>query len=208
MNNKNYTEFEAKFYPIDKEEYRRKLKSIGAELIIPERKMVRWVADYRDNPILSKKECIRVRNEGGLVRLSFKSFVNDLSRVSDQKEIETEVGDFAATVKIFEKIGLKFNRNQETFREEWKYKKVQITIDTWPGLLPFLEIEGTSEAEIKQISSELGFVWDEKLIFPSSGLYAKVYGVDEDTALVEISNISFNNPPFKGKKKIWPQKDI
>lgn len=204
MNDKDYTEFEAKFYPVNKKEYRKKLASIGAKLLIPERKMIRLVADYRENSMLGDRECIRVRDEGGLVRLSFKSFVNNAKEITDQKEIETEVDSFDATVKIFEKLGLKFNRRQETLREEWDYKGVQITIDTWPGLLTYTEVEGDSEREVKEISQILGFNWNEKLIMPASGLYAKVYGVSDREALEKISDISFENVPFKNIKKIWP----
>lgn len=201
---KDDIEFEAKFYPVDKDEYRKKLTSIGAILKIPERKMVRFVADFRDNPNLGNKECLRVRDEGGLIRLSFKSFADNAKEVTDQKEIETEVGDFDATVKIFKKLGLKFNRKQETLREEWDYKGIQITIDTWPGLLPFTEIEGDSEESVVKTAGVLGFDWSEKLIMPASGLYSKAYGVNEREALDAISSISFDNIPFKGMKKVWP----
>ncbi len=206
MKNKDYTEFEVKFYPVDKNKYRTKLQSIGAKLVVPERKMIRLVADYRDNPTLGNRECIRVRDEGDMIRLSFKSFVNDAKEVSDQKEIETEVDNFDATVKIFEKLGLKFNRRQETLREEWNYKGAQITIDTWPGILPLTEIEGNSEKEVKDISKVLGFDWNKKLIMPSSGLYAKVYGISDKEALEKISNISFEDVPFTDLKKVWDPK--
>jgi predicted adenylyl cyclase CyaB len=204
MNNKDYTEFEAKFYPVDKDKYRVKLQSIGAVLVVAERKMLRLVADYRDNPTLGNRECVRVRDEGNLIRLSFKSFADNAKEVSDQKEIETEVDNFSATVKIFERLGLKFNRRQETLREEWNYKGVQVTIDTWPGLLPFTEIEGDSEESVKEVSGVLGFNWSEKLIMPSSGLYAKTYGISDKEALEKISNISFKDVPFTNLKKIWP----
>ena len=173
------TEYEAKFYPVKKEEYRKKLQDIGAKLVIPERKMIRMVADWRDNPTLGDRECIRVRDEGGIVRLSYKSFVDQATKITDQKEIETEVNDFDATVKIIENIGLKFNRHQETLREEWNIDGVQITIDTWPGLETYTEIEGKSENDVIRISQMLGFDWNEKLIMPASQLYAKVYGISD-----------------------------
>jgi predicted adenylyl cyclase CyaB len=206
ISRKDYTEFEAKFYPVDKDKYRAKLQSIGAMLVVPERKMLRLVADYRDNPTLGNRECVRVRDEGNLIRLSFKSFADNAKEVSDQKEIETEVDNFSATVKIFEKLGLKFNRRQETLREEWDYKGVQVTIDTWPGLTEFTEIEGNSEKEVKDVSKVLGFDWNEKLIMPASGLYARVYGISDKEALKKISNISFENIPFTDLKKVWTPK--
>jgi predicted adenylyl cyclase CyaB len=205
MKQGTYTEFEAKFYPVNKEEFRERLRKIDAKLVIPERKMVRLVADWRENPVLSNRECIRVRNEGKVIRLSFKTFADDPKEVTDQEEIETEVGNFDATVKILKQAGLKFNRKQETLREEWRYNEVQITIDTWPGLQAYTEIEGDSEMGVKEVAAALGFDWDNKLVMPASGLYSKVYGISEEQALEGISSISFDNIPFKGMKKIWPQ---
>jgi len=201
---KDDTEYEVKFYPVEKSEFRHKLQSVGARLVIPERKMIRSVADFRENPTLGNRECIRVRDEGGVVRLSFKSFVKDAKTINDQKEIETEVSDFDATVRILEKTGLKFNRHQETLREEWDIDGVQITIDTWPGLLTYSEIEGNSEESVIRITKLLGFDWDEKLIMPASQLYAKVYGITDEEALEKISDITFKKVPFKDKKKVWP----
>ena len=66
------TEFEAKFYPVDKDKFREKLKSVGAKLTIPERKMVRVIADRQANNFLNKSDYIRVRNEGNVIRLSYK----------------------------------------------------------------------------------------------------------------------------------------
>jgi len=82
------TEFEAKFYPVNKDEYRKKLKSIGAVLDIPERKMIRIIADSRSNPILDKNHYIRVRDEGNLIRLSLKITADEGGNLSDQKELD------------------------------------------------------------------------------------------------------------------------
>ena len=116
MNTSNdATEYECKFYPVDKEEYRKKLKDLGAVLAIPERKMIRAIADSHVNVILPKMNYIRVRQEGNLVRLSYKTTADQNGNLADQKEIDVEVSDFDKTVKILEATGLKFNRLQETF---------------------------------------------------------------------------------------------
>ena len=203
VNTKDYTEFEAKFYPVDKEEYRKKLLSIGAKLDITERKMVRVVADRRANPILPNHTNIRVRNEGNLVRLSIKISAEQDGSLSDQKEVDVEVSDFDKTVKILETAGLKFNRRQETLREEWEYKSAQITIDTWPGLDTYSEIEAGSEEKVKEIAEDLGFNWSKKIITPAPEIYAKVYGMDIEEVLTKVSNITFENNPFNNLKKVW-----
>lgn len=206
MNKKDYTEFEAKFYPVDKEEYRKKLASIGAKLAIPERKMVRVVATDSFNPILSPKHAIRIRDEGDVVRLSLKISAEENGKVSDQKEIDVEVSDFDKTREIFEAVGVRFNRRQETLREEWDYKGAQITIDTWPGIDSYSEIEADSEAKVKEIAQELGFDWEKKIITPAPEIYAKVYGMEMEDVLTKISNITFENNPFENVPKVWSPK--
>jgi len=199
------TEFEAKFYPIDKEEYRKKLKRLGAKLIHPERKFVRVIADDGGNPglPLPKNGYIRVRDEGNLIRLSLKIVADAEGKLSDQKEIDVDVSDFNKTVRIFEAVGVNFNRKQETLREEWEYKAAQITIDTWPGLETYSEIEADSEEKVGEIAKDLGFDWNKKIITAAAEVYAKVYGIDVEEVLEKISNITFENNPFFGLTKKW-----
>lgn len=196
-----YTEFEAKFYPVDKEEYRRKLQEIGAKLAIPERKMIRVVADKRVNPILSKNGYIRVRDERNLVRLSLKMTADEGGKMSDQKEIDVEVSDFEKTIKIIEATGVKFNRRQETLREEWSYKGAQIAIDTWPGLDTYSEIEANSEKAVREIALKLDLNWEKRIITAVAEVYQKVYKMDIERVLEKISNITFEHNPFKGLKR-------
>ncbi len=200
-----FTEFEAKFYPVNKEDLRKKLRSIGAKLGIPERRMFRVIADRRANPYLPKHSNIRIRDEGDLIRLSLKVAADEKGRMSDQKEIDVIVSDFDKTMKILEASGIKFNRKQESLREEWNYKGVQITIDTWPGLEAFSEIEANSESSVNKIAVKLGFDWDKRIITPAAKVYAKVYRISIDEVLEKISDISFDNCPFdiKDRKSYW-----
>jgi adenylate cyclase class 2 len=198
------TEFEAKFFPIDKTDLRARLKKIGAKLQLPERKMKRIIGDTRVNPNLPKNSFIRVRDEGeGVVRLSLKVSAVEGGSFSDQKEIEVSVSSFEDTVSIFEAAGIKFNRLQETTREEWEYRGAQITIDTWPGLPPYSEIESDSEESVNEIADELGFDWDRKIITAIAEIYEKYYGISIDKVLEKISNISFENNSFEGMKQVW-----
>jgi adenylate cyclase class IV len=196
-----YIEFEAKFYPVNKEEYRKKLQAIGAKLIISERKLLRVVADKRINPILNKNGYIRIRDEGNLIRLSLKFGAKEGGKLTDQKEIDVEVSNFKKTVKIIEAAGIKFNRKQETLREEWEYKGAQITIDTWPGLDTLSEIEAESEEKVKEIAEDLDFDWKKKIITPAAEVYARVYKMSINEVLEKISNITFEKNSFKGLKK-------
>ena len=59
-------EIEAKFLNIDKENIRKLLKNIGAELVQPERMMERAVFDSPN-----ANEYFRVRNEGNQITMSY-----------------------------------------------------------------------------------------------------------------------------------------
>ena len=197
------TEFEAKFYPVDKEEYRKKLEAEGAKLTVPERLMRRVIADRRANPGLNC-DYIRVRDEGNIIRLSAKIHADAEGKVGDQKEDDVEVSDFNTTVRILEDAGLKFNRMQETKREEWELDGATITIDTWPGLEPFTEIETVSSQKVKAIAEKLGFRWEEKILTAAAEIFCKVYGLTIDEVLEKISEITFENNPFSDMEKTWP----
>jgi len=190
-------EYEAKFYPADKEKLRKKLEKLGAKLAHPERKMRRAIADIHANPQL-KFDYIRVRDEGGLIRLSAKIHAEEGGRMADQKEVDVEVSDYDKTVRILEAAGLVFNRYQETLRETWEYEEAEVEIDTWPGLLPRLEIEADSEDKVRVVSDKLELDWSKKFFYAMPELYAKVYGLGIDKALEKTTNLTFEKNPFEG----------
>ena len=189
------TEFEAKFYPVDKEKYREKLKLIGAHLVIPERKMRRSIIDGRFHPEF-KCDYIRVRDEGNSIRLSAKIHAQAEGKISDQKEVDVQVSDYDKTLEIFKAMGYQPELYQESLRETWKYGNAEIVIDIRPGLDPYSEIEAQSEEEVKDIARKLGFAWDKKIITTVVEIYADVYRLSIDGTLKMLSNITFENNPF------------
>lgn len=191
------TEYEVKFYPVDKEKLRKKLKKLGAKLTHPERKMRRSIADNRVNTGL-KCDYIRVRDESDLIRLSAKIHAVEGGKVGDQKEVDVKVSDYDKTVEFLKAAGFVFNRYHENLRETWEFDQAEITIDTWPGLEPYTEIEANSQDRVRGVAKKLGFNWDNKIITSVVEVYMKVYKIDEEKALEKTSNITFENNPFKG----------
>lgn len=194
------TKFEAKFYPVNKDTYREKLKAIGAKLIIPERKMRRAIIDRRNHPEFLC-DYIRVRDEGHLVRLSAKIHANQTGHLSDQKELDVTVSDFERTTQIFESMGYKFDHFMETRRETWKYQEAEITIDTWPCLDPLTEIEARSETQVKDIAQKLGLDWNKKIITAAVEIMAEVYHLSIDEALAKVDYLTFDHNPFANLPK-------
>jgi adenylate cyclase class IV len=130
----------------------------------------------------------------------------DSGILADQKEIDVKVSDFNKAKLIMESVGVTFNRKQENLREEWAFNGTQITIDTWPGLDTYSEIEAESEEKVKEMADLLGFDWNKKIVMAVTSLYSKVYGMSKEEALEKASFITFENNPFEGTKKVWVPK--
>ncbi len=136
------TEYEATFLDIDKNTIRGKLKDIGAKLIRTE--YLQKVVVF-NLPKGSEKRYtwIRVRDENDKITMSLKAFKGKVSasKIEDQKEICLEVNDFGKAVEFLEMTGCQKKAYQENKREEWEYEGCEISIDEWPFLEPFVEIE-------------------------------------------------------------------
>ncbi|MDP2861015.1 MAG: class IV adenylate cyclase [bacterium] len=189
-------EFEAKFYPINKISFRKKLKALGAKLIFPEKLFYRTIFDNLANPGLPC-DYIRVRTgEADIAELSLKIHAHEDGKVSDQKELMVGVDGFEATVEILKTLGFKPSQYQETKRERWKLDGAEITLDTWPGLEPYTEIEAKSEKKVKAVAEKFGFDWEKKIITGPRDIFMKVYGLTKDKAIEKLAYLTFKNNPF------------
>jgi len=153
------TEIEVKFLHINYEEIRNRLKGIGFECVTPMRLMRRAIIDYADRRLQvgMPNSYIRVRDEGDKVTLTYKQFA-ELS-IDGAKEIEIVTSSFEDTVKIFTQVGLEVVSLQESKRETWKSGACEVVLDEWPWLDPYIEIEATTESEVKDVAQRLGLNW-------------------------------------------------
>lgn len=79
----------------------------------------------------------RVRDEGDKITMSVKENGNE-ETISDQKEICLTVEDFSDAEMFLQALGCTFKAYQESKREVWKLDGVEICIDEWPWLEPFV----------------------------------------------------------------------
>lgn len=172
------TEIEAKWLNIDKAALRKTLLGVGAELVSPERLMIRRAYDFPDERLESVKGWVRVRNEDNKITLSYKQL--DDRTVHGTKEVTVVVSDFDSTCIFLESIGLIQKSAQETKRESWKLGNSEIELDTWPWIPSFVEIESTSEAELKTAAELLGLDYSKALHGSVETAYKAVYDVTEE----------------------------
>jgi len=168
------TEYEATFTAIDKNEIRSKLKKIGAYLIRPEFLQKRVVFNLPQGHEISGG-WLRVRDEGDKITMSLKVVEGD--KIESQKEIYLKIDNFDKAVELLSSIGCQKKSYQETKRELWHLGNVEITIDEWPFLEPFVEVEGQSEAQVKKISQKMGFDWAKAKFCAIGTLYYEKYGL-------------------------------
>lgn len=192
------TEFEAKFLNVDPKDVRQRLEKAQARLIRAEYFQKR-VNFHLPKEKRSNDAWLRIRDDGQKTTLALKMIKG--SSIEDQKEIEFNISSFDDAKELLQLIGCEAKAMQESKRELWKLGDVEMTIDIWPGLNPFIEIEGTSEKEVKDAATLLSFDFT-KAIFSSVGRVYKIeYGRSLDEIELEVGSITFDNEKLKILKK-------
>ena len=158
------TEIEVKFLDVDFDLLREKLKQLGATCEMPMRLMRRAIIQPPE--LHARHAFVRVRDEGDKVTLTYKQVDED--SLTGAKEIEVTVGNFEDTVALLEEAGLKQKSFQESRRETWHLNGVEIVLDEWPWLKPYIEIEGPTEASVKELAAKLGFDWNDACLLYTS----------------------------------------
>ncbi|MBN1585527.1 CYTH domain-containing protein [Candidatus Uhrbacteria bacterium] len=190
------TEYEATYINVDKDEIRNRLRDAGAELVKPEFLQKRAVFNLPAGHEIDGG-WLRVRDEQDRITMTLK--VVDGNRIENQREIEMEISDFESGRSLLSAMGATEKSYQENRRELWSIDGVDVTIDEWPFLEPYVEIEGQSEDSVRAVSEKLGFDYDDAMFCSVGTIYAKKYGIDEDIINYRTPKIVFEmDNPFAG----------
>lgn len=184
-------EIEAKFVDITIDAMRKQLKELGAELVQPMRSMKRVTID---SPAMKQKEAfLRVRDEGDKTTMTYKQF--DTLSLDGVKEIEVTVSDFDTTIALLAEAGLPYGSLQESRRETWNLEGVEIVIDEWPWLNPYVEIEGPTEEAVISTAEKLGFDWDKAIFGDVMAAYRVQYPhLSLNDTVGNLPNVRFDDP--------------
>jgi adenylate cyclase class 2 len=194
------TEWEAKFLDIDKEHLRKKLQDLGAKLVKPETLYKRSVFFLPTGHAI-EGGWLRVRDEGDKITMSLKVTAN--GKIDAQKEVMVEVDNYDKAYQLLTEIGCVMKAYQETKREIWELNGVEITLDEWPYLEPYLEIEGESEDVVKGVAEKLGFDYAKAVFGAADQVISKKYNIPEEVINDKIPRIVFNeeNPYLKWSRE-------
>lgn len=172
------TEIEVKFLNVDHESMRIRLKELGAVCKHPNRLTKRLVLDFPDKRLRKIAGWVRIRDEGDRVTLSYKQL--NTRSISGMQEAEVGVDDFAKAEVFLKAIGLESYAYQETRRESWELDDVQIELDEWPWIQPFVEIEAHDATAVWRVIDKLGLDRNKVLYGSVEVAYQAEYDVTEE----------------------------
>ncbi len=166
-----HTEFETKVLDIDVDTVVAKLKSLGAT-DSPEFLARRYVYDFSNEAV----EWIRLRQIGNRSTLTYKYKVRGNVALGKTVEIEVEVSDFDKTAEIMSKLTFKDVFYQENKSHIFRLDDIEFSIDTWPMLPTYLEVEAGSIERVQEGLRMLGLEGkdagdkDIKIIYDERGI--------------------------------------
>jgi adenylate cyclase class 2 len=188
------TEIEVKFPQIDIDAMRERLKEAGAVCEQPMRLMRRRTFD--NNFMKQGKDAFaRVRDEGHKITMTYKQF--DSLSLHGAKEIEIEVSDFEKACELMFQIGAGevMSSYQESRRETWRLGDVEIVIDEWPWLKPYIEVEGVSEEAVRKVADELGCDWSDAVFGDVMAAFRLEYPhLTVDETIGNLQEVRFGAP--------------
>lgn len=184
-------EIEAKFLNIDKADMVTKLEKLGATKAF-EILYRRKVFDYPDRRLDKDASWIRLRDEGNQITLAYKHRlgVTDLAAGHNDEgmeELEVIVNDFDTTAEILLKTGLEIKHYAENRRIRYMLDNIEVDIDEWPLLNPYLEIEASSWGKVDTTAQKLDLDPAEKVICSSNQIYKRQGITFNDYAIITFN---------------------
>jgi adenylate cyclase, class 2 len=174
-------ELEAKLLDIDVEATARRLRELGAregDRLLQRR----YVYDVQ--PEVPGK-WIRLRTNGIVASLAVKTITSNT--IDGVRELETAVPDFDGMAGVLTEMGLRARNYQENWRTSYSLSDAELSIDEWPGIPPYLEIEASSPESVLSTARKLGFEESELKYINTVDVYTR-YGID----LLKIERLDTN----------------
>lgn len=160
-------EHEAKVLDIDLIETAALILAKGGEQVGETKLMRRYVYDIVPGDM---SKWIRLRDTGTETTLCVKEITSDA--IDGTHEVETVVGDFAATNELLALMGFTPKSYQENRRTSFTLDGARLELDEWPLIPPYLEIEADAQDDVMRVAGLLGY--DESQLTGENTM--KVYG--------------------------------
>lgn len=177
-----HIEYECTMLEVNKEELEGKLKSLGA-IKKGDYFQKRYTYNYLPDV---KGKWLRLRTNGEVSTLAIKN-ITDKNLIGGTQELEVEVSSFEDTRNILEELGFKHNNYQENKRTVYVLDEVEISIDTWPMIPTYAEVEGKCEEDVLKVIDLIGLNYEVTNLDVAS-IYEEIYGIK----ILDIKNLKFD----------------
>ena len=122
---------------------------------------------------------IRLRQDGEIVEITIKYIYSNKANynIDEVKEIEIKTDNFEMANKLIEEMGYYRKKLAEKKRDSYSYQGMDIEIDEWPLLEPYIEIEGTNIDKIYELTNLLGYSKEQTRVMNTEDVYLEK-GID------------------------------
>lgn len=135
-------------------------------------KLLEYVKKFHNNP----KKWIRVRQTNDKTTIAVKHILaKNNTSLQQMMETEIEVSNIKDANNLLEALGYSYKSYQEKERITYILDGYEIDIDTWPGIPPYFEVEGNSEADLEEVLKKLGYSLSDSVSCTADEVYEK-YG--------------------------------
>lgn len=171
-------EIEARFFDVDKDKLVAKLHELGAE--DKGEDFLKEIIFYdQDGKWSDAGKYVRLRTRNNVTVMTYKHITHDA--VDGANEVEFTVSDAALAESFLTEIGLDAARHQEKYRHTLILDGVTIDIDTWPRIPNYVELEGSSEEELRKVAKKIGFDWNDVKFIDARKIIEQVYKIPVGT---------------------------
>lgn len=173
---------------IDLDDFIKRLEELGAEKQ-GEFLQRRYVFDVKP---VNPNKWIRLRTNGKKTTLTIKE-IKDKNQIDGTNELEIVVDDFDKTNEILNELGYQSRNYQENYRRIYLFNNTEISIDSWPLIPTYVEIEGKTNEDVKKVLELVNNKNYEVTTYDVESIYREIYGID----IMKIKELKFGESDYE-----------
>ncbi len=182
-------EYEVTILEIDNS-FESKLIELGAKLV-SDSMQKRYVYDVIP---VNPNKWIRLRTNGNKTTLTVKE-IKDKSAIGGTEEVEIIVDSFDNTNNLLESLGYISRNYQENYRKMYNLNGIEISVDSWPMIPTYAEIEGKCEEDVLEVLKLLGYAEKDYTTLDVVSIY-ELYNID----IMKIKELKFKESQTKSEE--------
>ncbi len=167
---------------IDVEDFINTLERLGAQKQ-GEFLQRRYVFDVKP---VNPNKWIRLRTNGKKTTLTVKE-IKDRNSIEGTNELEIVVDDFDKTNEILNELGYESRNYQENYRRIYLFENTEISIDSWPQIPTYAEIEGKTNEDVEKVLKLVNTKDYKVTTFDVESIYREIYGID----IMKVKELKF-----------------